>query len=144
MFREKRRLASLIIWWCEGTKLRRDKRWKNSYHKVIEVTNTDPSMIKIFLDFIRNDLQIPNSYIKAQVQAHQDDDIKKIVHYWQEVSRIPLAQFNKTIIRKPGSRLNKKMGIFKIRIYSKDFFDRITAQLESELKELLPGYSSVG
>ena len=139
-----RRLASLMIWWCEGTKTRKDKRWKNSYNSPIEVTNTNPKIIKIFIDFLRKDLLIPEKSLRGQIQIHDGDDKTKIEEFWSKVSGIPLVQFNKTIIRKRGNKIGKNYGTFKVRMYDKIVFKKIEELLQKELKQLLPGNSSVG
>jgi hypothetical protein len=53
----KRELIAITLWWAEGTKSRRDTRWKNAVSYPIEVTNTNPAIIKIFIDFLREDLK---------------------------------------------------------------------------------------
>lgn len=132
---EKRKLISLIIWWCEGTKIRKDKRWKNSYIRAIEVTNTDPKLIKIFIDFLRFDLGIENIKLKAQVQIHKGDNQSEIEKFWSIVSGIPISQFNKTIVRKKGNKIGKNKGTFKVRTYDKIKFEEMKKLLEAELKE---------
>ena len=136
---KKRRLASLIIWWCEGTKIRKDKRWKDSYNCPIEVTNTDPKLIKIFIDFLRQDLGIEAKKLKAQVQIHKGDNQAEIESFWSKVSNIPLSQFNKTIIRETGKKIGKTKGTFKVRVYSKSKFEEMKDLLEEELKEVITG-----
>ena len=104
---DKRTLISLIIWWCEGTKARRDKRWKNAINCPIEVTNINPVIIKLFIDFLRKDLGIANSALKAQLQIHKSDNKLELEQFWTEISGIPLSQFNKTIIRETGNKIGK-------------------------------------
>ena len=106
--KNKRRIIALIIWWCEGTKLRKDKRWKNTYHGVIEVTNTDARIIKLFIDFLLEDLNIPLLKLKAQLQIHDGDNQIEIEEFWRKVSGIPVSQFNKTIIRSIGNKVGKE------------------------------------
>ena len=141
---DKRRLASLIIWWCEGTKARRDKRWKNSYIRPIEVTNTDPKLIKLFMDFVRKDLQIEDIKLKAQIQIHKGDNQEEIEKFWSKISGIPLSQFNKTIVREVGKKVGKTRGTFKVRIYNQKKFEEMEKLLETELEEISSGSSSVG
>ena len=131
----KRRLASLIIWWCEGTKKRKDKRWKNSYNSPIEVTNTNPKIIKIFIDFLRDDLLIPNENLRGQIQIHNGDDQAKIEAFWSKISGISITQFNKTIIRERGNKIGKNHGTFKVRMYDKMIYKKIEELLQEELRQ---------
>lgn len=130
----KLQTIALIIWLCEGTKARRDKRWKNAYSHAIEVTNTNPIVIKIFLDFLRNNLQVPNVKIHGQVQIHEGDSQEEIELFWSRVTKIPLTQFNKTIIRKQGKKVGKTKGTFKIRVYDKLTYQKLHDLLTFELK----------
>ena len=130
-------LIGLIIWWCEGTKIRKDKRWKNSFVKVIEVTNCNHELIKIFIDFLKLDLNIPVSKMKAQIQVHRGDDVKKIEKFWQSITGIPKIQFNKTIIREVGHKPGKNLGTFKVRVYGRDLFDKLQSMFTKELGDLL-------
>jgi len=43
-------ITGLTIWWAEGSKSRRDVRWKNAVSYPIEVTNTDGRIILVFLN----------------------------------------------------------------------------------------------
>jgi len=129
----KKRTLALAIWWCEGTKPRKDKRWKNSYCLPIEVTNCDYKIIKLFTDFLREDIGIPNKNLKGQVQIHENDDQKAIEKYWSEKIGIPLSQFNKTIVRKVGHKPGKNFGTFKLRTYGKTVYHKLSELLEKEL-----------
>lgn len=126
-------VMALIIWWCEGAKLRKDKRWKNSYLYQIEVTNTDSRILKIFLNYLVKKYLVDISRIKGQLQIHKGDDQKNLEAYWSEALGIPLTQFNKTIIREAGNKPNKTKGTFKVRLYDKNIFNL----LQSELDKLL-------
>ncbi len=126
---------ALTIWMCEGTKIRKDKRWKNSYLHAIEVTNTDPKVIKIFIDFLKR-LKVPNEKFHGQVQIHKGDDQSKIESFWSSITGIPLSQFNKTIIRETGNKPGKTKGTFKVRVYDKVIFEELRTLLEKELREI--------
>ena len=133
---KKIQTIALIIWLCEGTKIRKDNRWKNTYSFAIEVTNTNPLIIKIFLEFLRESIKVPNEKIHAQIQIHKGDNQKELELFWSNISDIPLNQFNKTIIRQKGNKPKKTKGTFKIRIYDKVIFQKLEKLLKKELKEL--------
>lgn len=128
-----------MIWFCEGTKLRADKRWKHSFNKAVEVTNSNASIIIIFLNFLRLDIKVPPTRIKAQLQVHEGDNIKALEKEWESITAIPAEQFNKTIVRKKGNKPGKNRGTFKIRVYGKEIFDKLTVLLEKAIEE-----SSIG
>ena len=58
----------LTIWWTEGTKIRKNKRW-GSFLYSTEVTNTDPEVIVTFLKYLRERMDVQNERIKVQLDA---------------------------------------------------------------------------
>lgn len=127
---DKKTIIALIIWWCEGTKARRHKRYFNTYYCPIEVINSDPRIIRIFVDFLRKKMKVPNHRIKGQIQIHEGDDKEYIEKFWEEQTKIPRSQFNKTIIREKGNKPNKNKGTFKLRLYDKILFTKLKGMLE--------------
>ncbi len=130
---KNRKLKALIIWWCEGTKARRDYRWKNAYLYPIEVINTNPKIIKIFLDFLKEDMKVVSEKVKGQLQIHEGDNKTEIEKYWSEYLNLPIKQFNKTIIRKRGNKVGKTRGTFKLRVYNKKLFNKLQTMLDKEI-----------
>lgn len=139
-----KKTIALTLWWCEGTKLRRDKRWKNAYLYPIEITNTDPKIIKIFTDFLREDLKVSESRLRGQIQVHEGDNLKKIENFWSSYLGLPKQQFNKTIIRPKGNRFRNNNGTFKLRTYDKKLYLKLQALLENELKIFSTNVSESG
>jgi hypothetical protein len=128
-----RETIALTIWWCEGTKSRRDYRWKNSFIKPIEVINTDYRIIKIFLDYLINDRKIPRERMKGQIQIHEGDDKNLIEDYWEEKLSLPKSQFNKTIIRPRGKKVGKNYGTFKLRLYDTLLYTKLEQLLKHRI-----------
>lgn len=120
----------LTLWWAEGTKARRG-RWKSLIYSV-EVTNTDPDIISIFLEYLRERLGVQNERIKVQLQVHQGDNQEELEVFWENVTKVPKDQFNKTIVRPVGNKVGKSKGTCKIRVHSKELY----LQLAERLKKL--------
>ncbi len=131
-----RQIVGLILWWTEGTRSRRDKRWKNAVSYPIEITNTDPEIIRIFLDFLRNDIGIIEERLKLQLQIHEDNDLKKCEKYWSGITKIPRSRFNKTIIRPLGKKRGKTEGTCKIRYTDKKTYYKLLGFLKDILNQL--------
>ena len=128
--------TALIIWWCEGTKQRKDKRWKNSYTNPVEVTNSDPKIINIFLAFLRKGFNIEETKFHVQLQIHENDNKQLIEKYWSEILKIPLIQFDKTIIRPIGNKPGKNRGTCKIRVYNKILYIKLKQMLDKYLEQI--------
>lgn len=131
-----RKTAGLILWWAEGTKAYKDKRWKNSWVYSVDFTNTNPLMIKIFLHFLRKDIKINEQRLKAQLQIHEGDDQKYLENYWSWVTKIPTSRFTKTIIRPTGNKIGKTKGTCKIRYSDKKIYNKIDTALSNLLKKI--------
>ena len=131
-----RQIVGVILWWTEGTKSRLDKRWKNSWSHNVEVTNTNPEMIKVFLDFLRKDIGIEENNLKLQLQIHENDDQKELERYWSNITKIPISRFNKTIIRPEGKKVGKSKGTCKIRYTNKKTFHQINDLLQKILNKI--------
>lgn len=130
----KRQIIGLALWWAEGTKIQKDKRWGNTWTYRIEITNTDPEIIGLFLDFLRKDVKIKESKLKLQLQIHEEDDQKYLEEFWSNITKIPKRRFNKTIIRPVGNKIGKSKGTCKVRYYSKETYKRLEEMLDNLLK----------
>ena len=128
-------VVGVVLWWAEGTKSRRDKRWKNAVTYPLEMTSTDPLAIKIFLEFVRKDLGVEESRLKLQIQVHKNDDVGRLEKYWTKITKIPKSRFQKTIIRPIGNKPGKTNGTCKIRYHDKLTYLKASGILKSILEK---------
>ena len=135
-----RQIIGVTIWWIEGSKSRKDKRWKNAVSYPVEVTNTNPEMIQLFLDFLRNDIGVQEERLKIQIQIHEDNDKEECEQFWSQITKIPRHRFNQTIVRPIGKKKGKTKGTCKIRYIDKDTYSRVVQLFEN----IKTGCSSVG
>jgi hypothetical protein len=129
-----RKVIGLILWWTEGTRSRRDKRWKRAVSYPVEITNTDPRIIRLFLEFLRKDIGVIEKKLKVQIQIHEGDNQKKLENFWSRIAKIPKSRFNKTIIRPQGKKIGKSIGTCKIRYTDKKTYLKLKNQLEDILR----------
>ena len=90
-------------------------------------------MLKIFVDFLIEELGVSPLKLRGQIQIHQGDDQEKMEIFWSTILSIPKTQFNKTIIRPKGTRFRNHYGTFKLRTYDKDLFLKLQKLLDKEL-----------
>ena len=118
------RLAGGLLYLCEGTKLRRDFRYRNTFIYAIEFTNSDPKLVSLFVKFMIKELKIDSEKIKGQLFIYPDLDQSKTMKIWSGRTHIPVAQFQKVIMLK--SKVSKFkhniLGTFKVRHSSKEKF----------------------
>ncbi|MEK7573897.1 MAG: hypothetical protein AAB531_05765 [Patescibacteria group bacterium] len=120
---------------CEGTKLRTDNR-NRKVHSV-EFTNTDPRVIKLFLEFLRKIINAEEQRIKAELFIYPDHDEEGLIEFWSKSTKIPKERFNKTIRLKQKNYKFKPnpLGTFKIRYHHKKHFLRIQDMINESFGE---------
>ena len=134
-----RQIIGVILWWTEGTKSRKDKRWTNTWNYTVDLTNTNPDIIKLFLEFLRKDIGIHEPRLKLQLQIHEGDNQEDLEAYWARVTQIPTDRFTKTIVRPRGNKIGKSTGTCKIRYCDKETYMKI----HFLLKKILESYDEM-
>ena len=121
-------LVGLTIWWTEGTKVRRDKRWKTASSYSVEVANTNPKILALFLDFMES-IGVKRNQFKVQIQIHQGDDQVLLENFWLDQLKITKSRLEKTIIRPTGHKPGKSKGTCKVRLHSKELYLKLEDML---------------
>lgn len=130
--REELALIGASLYICEGTKARPDKRKKGKNFS-IELTNKDPRVISIFLEFLRRVVKAEERRIKLELFIYPDHSKRELEEYWSKKTKIPLNRFNKTItLTQKNSRYKPNpLGTAKIRYSHKEHFLRIQGIIEN-------------
>jgi len=84
-------LVGATLYWGEGYK--RETRGKG--HGICFV-NSDPDMIKLFISFLRDILQIPKEKLRVNIRIHPNISKKSAINFWAKVTRIPQKRFRIT------------------------------------------------
>ncbi len=93
-------LIASISYECEGGK---------SNFGVLEFTNSDPILVKIFLHTLRHSFELNESKFRIIMQLHSYHNEKEEKLFWSKVTRIPETKFTKTFTKKE-SGINIKEG----------------------------------
>lgn len=96
-------LVGLFLYWGEGTKSRRD---------ALNISNSDPAVIKFFIYWATKILSVPRNKIKIQLHLYNDMEINKETEYWSNILAIPIKQFNRPYIKKTSSKRINHKGSF--------------------------------
>lgn len=100
----------LTFFWTEGSKFR----------KRVEVTNTDPKMLKMFSVFLLDICNIEPLKIKGRLQIHEGNSVTDAVKFWSELCLIDKKNIIVSI-RKRASNPKKNIhvnGIFSVQYNS--------------------------
>ncbi|MFH0928192.1 MAG: hypothetical protein V1821_01825, partial [bacterium] len=91
-------LSGLCLYWAEGTKT----------NQRFCFTNSDPTMIKFFLKWLRKYGEVAETNLRVQLNIHSLHSRERVEEYWSDITKIPLTQFIKTYIKKTslGHRKN--------------------------------------
>jgi len=93
-------IAGLMLYLGEG-----DKR--NDYR--IALANTDPWIIKFFIKWLGNFLDIPKTKLRIQLHLYENMRLEQEKKFWQNELQLPRSQFYKPEIR----RLRKSSFSYK-------------------------------
>lgn len=111
-------LAGVMLYWGEG-----DKKVENTN---IRISNSDPTMIKIFYLFLTEIMGVPKEKIFCSLILYPDLNDNPMKNFWSNAIGIPLSQFKKSIYirgRYPSKRLS--YGVCKIRTGSRKNKEKI-------------------
>lgn len=102
----------------------------SSKRRSFSLGSSDPRIITIFLELLKNCFNYDPEKIRCTVQCRADQDIESLKKFWMKVTKIPerlfyKAQVDPRTIGKPTIKKDYK-GVLRI-----DYFD-IRAQLELE------------
>lgn len=115
---EKLRIAGIMLYWAEGS--------KNGH--MIDFTNSDPAMIKLFLEFLRKICGVKDKRLRIYLYAYSYQNIDKLKKYWSKITKVPLEQFTKPYIRKSNPNLSGRKldnGLVHVRYSDKRLYDSI-------------------
>ena len=88
--------------------------------------NSDPQIIRLFIDLLRSCYQIDERKFRCTLQARADQNIKELEEFWSTKTKIPLNQFYKARVdsRTIGKVSRKKdyKGVCRIDYFSADIF----------------------
>ena len=95
-------LAGIFLYWGEGSK---------SHPTDLSVSNTDPSIIKFFIDWLTKNFSVPKEKIRIHLHLYADMDIKQEINFWSKILNTPANQFTKPYIKKTlSAKINHKRG----------------------------------
>ncbi len=83
-------LIGIALYWAEGTKQK-----EHNISQKVKFSNSDPKMIKIFLNWLRKICNISNQDINFRISIHETERkrLGEIKKYWSRVTKFPLNMF---------------------------------------------------
>lgn len=93
-------VAGVSLYWAEG-----DSKIGNPFR----LSNTDPKMISLYVNFLIRVLNIPKENLRAALILYPDLFEEKCIKFWAKIIGIPKSQFYKTQFIK-GSHPTKRLS----------------------------------
>lgn len=123
-----------MLYWAEGYKGGEDAA-------AVDFANSDPSMIKIFLVFLRNVFKLDEKKFRIYLYCYSDQDIPVLIKYWSKQARIPASQFSKPYVRTDFKVDGRKMkyGMIHIRYHDK----KLLLELKNMIQSYVLTYASI-
>ena len=114
----------LGLYWGEGTKASKDS---------IRLGNTDPFLIKKFMDFLIRFFSIEKNDMHFGLQIFTDINSSKAMDFWIKKLKIKRSQFNKPIVTKSGSigtyRKRSEFGVLTVMYHNKKLRNLLVSML---------------
>ena len=123
-------IIGAMLYACEGTKARKDKRYDRLIYS-IELTNSDARIIKMFCLFLKRILKVDWARVRGEIFYYPDLNEKTLIIFWSKESGIPRNQFQKSILLKAKIKFKPSpYGTFKVRYSCKKDFLRLQAIID--------------
>ncbi|MBL7150135.1 MAG: hypothetical protein ISS84_00685 [Candidatus Pacebacteria bacterium] len=95
---EKLKIAGIMLYWAEGSKAQKVLGTNRKRH-VIDLANSNPKMIKLFLKFLRRICGVDEQRLRVNLYCYANQNVDSLKKYWCGATGIPLKQFIRPYIR---------------------------------------------
>lgn len=122
-------LAGIALYWGEGTKRSLPGKGYLSF------ANTDAGMIRLYMRFLRESLNVQDVRIRAGIHAYPSIDDKAVRRYWARITGLPENRFY--IVRQMTASSKQRRGnrtpygTVVIRVYDRRLFSFVKGGVET-------------
>lgn len=134
--KEDLKLIGVALYWAEGYKRLVMKDGKERTGHAISFVNSDPEMVKIFMRFLRQTLEVRDDEFRIAMRLYPNINEKVAMKYWMNVINLNKQNFTKTTYlissaskqKRPFNRLPH--GTLQVAVYDTKKFHRIMGWIE--------------
>jgi hypothetical protein len=125
-------LVGTTLYWAEGSKQK-----EHDPSKEVIFSNSDPRMIKIYLQWLKMCLEIPSEQIVFEIYIHESHkkSIPELSSYWSKVTNFPASKFNRVYYKK-----NKIHSLRKNRGADYSGVLRVSVKRSTDLNRKIQGW----
>ncbi len=123
------------LYWAEGYKRPVVIRGKTRTSHRVSLTNSDPDLIFLFLQFLRETCKVPNEKIIIWIRYFNHQDPVYLLNFWQKKCNIPYSNFRKTLQTVSISSQRKKsynslpFGVAQISVNNTNLYHKIMGMI---------------
>ncbi len=96
-------LVGISLYWAEG-----NKQKESNVSERVGLGNSDPDIIRIFILWLTKICKIKRSDIDVRLAIHETANEKRAKKYWSKISKVPIPEFKKTLIKRHNPKTNRK------------------------------------
>ncbi|MFH1583047.1 MAG: hypothetical protein ABIB72_01870 [Candidatus Falkowbacteria bacterium] len=126
---EKLRIAGIMLYWGEGTKL----------GNCVTLSNSNPDMVVLYLKFLRNICGVSENRLRILLHIYPEHDEEEIKNFWSRITQIPVSQFSKTFVHKKKGgtyKKNSEHGTISLRYSDKKLLEIINGWIKESANNL--------
>jgi len=82
-------LIGATLYWAEGWK----RETQGKPHGIC-FANSDPGMVRLFLRFLREIIQVPEEKLRVNIHVHPNINERTAINFWTKVTGIPRERFH--------------------------------------------------
>ncbi len=94
------KILTALFYWCEGSKY--------PASNCLGFTNSDPALVKTFLELLRKGFVIEESRLKASLQIHSTHEYNDVLKFWSDLLKINKDKFYRPTITQPRHNMKRQ------------------------------------
>ena len=130
--KESAQMLASFLYWCEGSK------YPSS--NCVAFSNSDPAMIKTFIELLNTGFSMDQNKIKVLLQVHSTHNYQEVLAFWSNLLNIPSGQFYKPTITHPTKNMKRRnyQGTCMIKYYDVKLLISLMGIYENFVKIYIP------
>jgi len=128
------KLVGATLYWGEGYKNQKRKS------KSVQLSNSDPYLVTLFLRFLREILKIPEEKLNVSLHVHPNINEKSTIKFWSKITGIPSERFHVTHQisgtsqrKRPSNSL--PYGTLDLRVHNRQNFYKIKGWIDGLIRQ---------
>lgn len=101
-------LMGVVLYWKNGN--------KSDLKKGVHFSSSDPAMIKLFLEWLKEVGGIQDKEIRFDIFVKGNKAVSKVVEHWSRVTKFPRDYFSKVYCQKQSTKRGSNYGFLRVRV----------------------------